>query len=264
MSNLDEIELQFGDVRALVAPGRGSIVTSLSVRGTEALYMDRATFEDESRSVHGGIPLLFPFASTLANNTVDATGTKIPIHGFGREMKWKVVEQSAGVIRMRMKGDDRTREIWPWAMTVEHTVMLMDKGIHHELMIFNAGTKPMPVAPGWHPYFRCPASKKEDIEGNLDGTNAGSVHDREEVNFGVTPRADGTAEFAVPELGKVVLRFAPIMRHVQLWTLPGKDYICLEPFTGPPNYLNTPEAPVVPPGRARVFWARFEIHGAVS
>ena len=49
------------------------------------------------------------------------------------------------------------------------------------------------------------------------------------------------------------------MRHLQLWSQPGRDFICLEPFYGPNNTVNTDRRHDVPPGQARDFWMRIEI-----
>ena len=55
------------------------------------------------------------------------------------------------------------------------------------------------------------------------------------------------------------LSFSPAMRHLQLWSQPGKDFICLEPFYGPNNTVNTDRRHEVPPGQARDFWMRLEL-----
>lgn len=35
------------------------------------------------------------------------------------------------------------------------------------------------------------------------------------------------------------LSFSPAMRHLQFWSQPGRDFICLEPFYGPNDTVNT-------------------------
>ena len=49
------------------------------------------------------------------------------------------------------------------------------------------------------------------------------------------------------------------MRHLQLWSQPGKDFICLEPFYGPNNTVNTERRCDIPAGQARDFWMRIEV-----
>ena len=62
---MDTITLTEGDTRVEIAPARGALVTRLVVKGQELLYLDRATLDDPSKNVRGGIPVLFPFAGRL-------------------------------------------------------------------------------------------------------------------------------------------------------------------------------------------------------
>jgi galactose mutarotase-like enzyme len=62
------IKLKSGHAEATIAPHRGAIVTSLRIAGRELLYLDRATFDDPSKNVRGGIPVLFPTPGKLAND----------------------------------------------------------------------------------------------------------------------------------------------------------------------------------------------------
>ena len=75
------VTLEHGEVLAEVAPARGALVTRLRVGDREVLYLDRATLDDPSKNVRGGVPLLFPFAGKLADDTLTLTGTKMKQHG---------------------------------------------------------------------------------------------------------------------------------------------------------------------------------------
>lgn len=256
---VEQLEMTLGDVRARVAPARGALVTSLEVKGRELLYLDEETLEDPAKSVRGGIPLLFPFAGSLDNHYAEAAGARIPQHGFGRNAEWRVLERTAGAIRLEMEIAPKVLAIWPWAMRVEHHFLLTDSGMHLELMVWNRGTRPMPLSPGWHPYFRCEPHQKQFVTGDFLGTEPGNLHDLDEVNYGLVPPADACAEFLIPGLGNLRLRFAPRMRHLQIWSIPGRPFVCLEPFWGAPNTLNTPAALVVPAGEARSIWFRVRL-----
>jgi D-hexose-6-phosphate mutarotase len=58
--HFEEIRISHADVLATVAPSRGALVSSLQVGHKQVLYLDRTTFEDPSKNVRGGIPVLFP------------------------------------------------------------------------------------------------------------------------------------------------------------------------------------------------------------
>ena len=49
------------------------------------------------------------------------------------------------------------------------------------------------------------------------------------------------------------------MRHMQFWSQPGKDFICLEPFYGPSNTINTDRRLDVPEGGVAELWMRIEL-----
>ena len=60
--SLESLDLTHGDVAASLVPERGAIVTALRVGDRDVLYLDRATLEDPTKNVRGGIPVLFPYA----------------------------------------------------------------------------------------------------------------------------------------------------------------------------------------------------------
>src|ERR1700690_249540 len=104
----EAITLAYGDVTAEVVPARGAIVAALTVGGTDVLYLDRATLDDPAKNVRGGIPLLFPFAGKLADETFALTGTKMKQHGFGRNRAWTVAERTPASVRMTLAADAET------------------------------------------------------------------------------------------------------------------------------------------------------------
>ena len=55
------------------------------------------------------------------------------------------------------------------------------------------------------------------------------------------------------------LTFSPALRHLQFWSQPGKDFVCLEPFRGPNDTVNTERRLEVAPGQACDLWLRIEL-----
>src|SRR3954468_11585624 len=109
----ETVTLRHGDVEVEVVPARGAIVSALRVRGRDVLYMDRATLDDGTKNVRGGIPVLFPFSGKLADETFALTGTKMKQHGFGRNKAWAIAERSTGAVRMAIAADADTRAQYP-------------------------------------------------------------------------------------------------------------------------------------------------------
>jgi galactose mutarotase-like enzyme len=259
MAEFPERILEHGGVMARVAPGRGALVTALSVRGRDVLFMDRATLADPARSVRGGIPLLFPFAGRLDGDRLVHAGTTMKQHGFARNAAWAVTEERAGLLRTALEDSPATRAAYPHAFRLEQTVTLLPDGLHVELLVHNRGREPLPVAPGWHPYFRCRSADKPRVRPLGVALDPARFTPVAEFDFGVTAPADGRVAFDVPDLGRLRLAFSPEMRFLQCWGLPDRDFICLEPFLGPNNAINTPQRLEVAPGAAHVLWLRVEL-----
>ncbi|MEW5847299.1 MAG: hypothetical protein AB2A00_00745 [Myxococcota bacterium] len=256
---VESITLRHGDVVAEVVPARGALVSRLQVGPTDVLFMDRTTLEDPSKSVRGGIPILFPFAGRLVQDTLVHAGSVMKQHGFGRNRAWAVGERLDHKVTLILQPDVETRAVYPHEFTVEQTVMLLPRGLNVEMLVTNRGSRVMPVSPGWHPYFNCPAKQKGAVKCDAAGFPPEKFVDDVEFDFGITAPANGRARFEVPGMGKMTLSFSPEMRFLQFWSLPGRDFVCLEPFYGPNNTINTEKRAEIAPGESRVFWMRIEV-----
>lgn len=255
----ETLRIQHGDVSAEIVPERGAIVSALKVRGKDVLYMDKSTLEDGTKNVRGGIPVLFPYAGKLVDEVFVPAGTKMKQHGFGRNKAWPAVEKSASRVRLLLKQDADTAAQYPYKFSAEYTVFILPNGLQVELLVGNDGDKPLPVSPGWHPYFNCPAAQKGAVTGDVAGLTADKLGNDKEFDFGLVPPKAGRANFNVPGLGKLLISFTPVLKHMQFWSQPGKDFICLEPFYGPNNTVNTDKRHDIPPGQSRNFWMRIEL-----
>ncbi len=256
----EEIEIRSGSVSAKIAPSRGALVSGLTVNGVEALYLDRASFDDGTKNVRGGIPVLFPYAGKLVDGILVVAGSKMNQHGFGRNKGWGVVEQKPDMLRVELKSDSETQAVYPYLFRAEQRYTILPRGLLVELLITNLDTKPLPVSPGWHPYFCCAAEKKPEVSCDAPGFVPGSTPNDREFDFGIVAPSEGRATVLGTDLGTLSISFAPEMRHLQFWSQPGKDFICVEPFNGPNNTINTERRIDIAPSASRVFWIRLELN----
>ena len=238
--------LSFGDVTVEVVPERGALVTALRVGSRDVLYIDRSTLDDPTKNVRGGIPLLFPFAGKLDNETFTLTGTKMKQHGFARNRAWAVTKRGVGALRMTLEADAETRAQYPFEFTAHHHVMVVPGGVQLELELI-AGKDALPISPGWHPYFACATWDKASVH---DGFT-----DEREFDFGVAAPIDGRTIFP----NGITLDASPEMRHLQFWSQPGKPFVCMEPFFGPAGTINTDQRGWVAANTARTFWMRVRV-----
>ena len=96
-----------------IVPARGAIATSFRVGERELLYLDETTLRDPTKSVRGGIPILFPSPGKLEGDRFarGAFHGAMKQHGFARDLPWQVTATSHR--RRRRRGDPHARvERW--------------------------------------------------------------------------------------------------------------------------------------------------------
>ena len=242
--------------RAVVVPERGGIVTRWRVGGRPLLYLDRDRWADPSASVRGGIPILFPICGNLENDQYEWGGKTYSLkqHGFARDMAWEVGAQSTdngAALTLTLSSTDETRAVYPFDFEVTFTYRLLGRSLHIEQQYHNHSDEPMPFATGLHTYFpikdkskleldipSAAYTKKDDpaaypFDGTLD-------YDQDEIDiaFSELQRTDAT----VKDLGaktRILTDFDDAYSTLVFWTVKGKDYYCLEPWTAGRNAMNT-------------------------
>lgn len=88
------------------------------------------------------------------------------------------------------------------------------------------------------------------------GVRPGTTDDEHEFDFGMPAPVDGRSRFTPPG---IALEASPDLRHLQMWSQPGKPFVCIEPFFGPAGTINTEQRGWVRAGTARSFWMRIRV-----
>jgi galactose mutarotase-like enzyme len=250
------VTIRFERSRVSVVPERGSLVSGLKVADHNVLYLDRATLTAPGSSVRGGVPVLFPFAGRLEGDRLLPHNTVIPRHGFARLLPWSLVRADGRSATTRLTHNVGTSLQYPYRFALEQTVTALADGVHIALAVENLGENPLPLAPGWHPYFACPERLKAHVLNQIvgHGTNAGAAFD-----FSIPAPASSRIEVDIGSQQRVTLTFSGQLRTIQLWTEVGKDFICIEPILGPANTINTDGRATVNPGEHSLYWMRIEL-----
>ncbi|WP_437735730.1 galactose mutarotase [Sorangium sp. So ce1335] len=278
------VELADSDAatRAVLAPARGGILTGLTVGGRELLYLDRATFDDRAANVRGGNPVLFPSPGKLADDAWSAAGAagRMRQHGFARALPWSLddhgtLASGGAYARLGLRSSEATRAQYPWDFRAELTYTLRGRALRIDLRITNEtgeGAPPMPFGVGFHPYFAVAQADKARTSIETRATRAFDNTTKQEVPFSgfdlTRPEVDlhlldhGATESALTidgEAGaRIAVRGSPEFTHWVVWTLRGKDFVCLEPWTCPGDALNTGDRLIHLPSRqARSLWVEF-------
>jgi galactose mutarotase-like enzyme len=256
LGGLETYVLTDGGSRVEVIPSRGALVTRMSVEGDELLFLDESTVTDPTKNVRGGIPVLFPIAGALAGDTypADRQSYSLPQHGFARRLPWGVRQAEDSLLVVGLTSSDATLRQYPWRFDSQLTFSLADARLDLEFDVENRDSRPMPVHLGYHPYFRVPQAKKAEARVETDATHGWDNRVKREVPFTgfdfTAPEVDlhlrdhsrqGTVLHRGEGLRPVTLSWSPEFRTLVVWTLQGRDFVCVEPWTAPAGALATGE-----------------------
>ena len=172
-----------------IDPALGDMVFAFEVHGQNIVRFPYASLDEfRAHPNVAGIPFLGPWANRLDEQAFYANGKKytfnmdlgnvrgaIPIHGFlSQAPDWQVVELKAdkNSATLTCRLDFYRHPDWmaqfPFAQTIEITHRLHDGVLEVHTKITNLSTDPLPVAIGFHPYFRLTDSKREDWRFSVD------------------------------------------------------------------------------------------------
>jgi galactose mutarotase-like enzyme len=267
------VVLTDGGSRAEVVPERGALVSRFVVEGEPVLFLDESTLADPTKNVRGGIPVLFPAPGVLPGGTYPVEGREYPMrrHGFARDLPWEVRTQEAARVVLALRHSEQTLREFPWRFEALLTVTLVGSALHLSFTAENRDSRPMPLHLGYHPYFFVPQATKAATRVETDASRAWDNRQGTTVAFSglelTGPEVDmhlldhslqGTTLERGPGLRPVELAWSPSFTTLVVWTLAGRDFVCVEPWTAPGGALKTGQGLLtVAPGAT--FASEFEI-----
>ncbi len=241
-----------------VVPERGGIITSWQINGKEVFYLDTERFTHPDLSVRGGNPILFPLCGNLPNETysIDGKEYKIKQHGFARELPWTATNQSndgKASLTVELGSNDQTKLVYPFDFRLAFTYELRGNTLEIHQTYQNLSSTPMPFSAGFHPYFLCgdknqlkvdiPATSYEDNRTKENFAFDGKFNfDQDEIDsvFGNLSRRSTSVVDSDRQL-KIEIDYDDFYTYLVFWTVKGKDFYCLEPWSATRNSLNTKE-----------------------
>lgn len=241
-----------------VVPERGGLVTSWQINGQEVFYLDSDRFTHPDLSVRGGNPILFPLCGNVPDDTysVDGKNYKIKQHGFARELAWIATEQSSdgkASLTVELGSNEQTKTVYPFDFHLAFTYQLRGNTLEIRQEYKNLSSVPMPFSSGFHPYFLC--GDKNQIEVDIPSANYQDNKTKDNFAF------DGKFNFDQDEIDsvfgnlssrstsvidndrklKIAINYDDFYTYLVFWTVKGKDFYCLEPWSATRNALNTKE-----------------------
>lgn len=144
----------------------GATLTSWKVDGIEQIFVSEKAILDGSKAIRGGIPLVFPHFGKVETS-------KLPQHGFARNSKWVVIDQSKkNQIILQLLPEnvpEELRSLWPNQFKLIYTVTLEGKALTTKLDVLNTENKNDGKA--WeftvllHTYFKVPSIETTYVSG---------------------------------------------------------------------------------------------------
>jgi len=235
---------------------RGGLISHWSVQGQDILYFDAERFRDPTLSVRGGIPILFPICGNLPDNTYTYKGKHYQLkqHGFARDLPWQVTERVTDdlvSLTLVLNSNDQTRAVYPFDWQLTFTYQLQGNTLTLIQRYTNQSAEVMPFSTGLHPYFftsdktqlqfEIPASEYQDqLTGQVSPFTGGFDWSEDEIDiaFRQITAQSATVTDQQRQL-KLTLTYDDLYSTLVFWTVKGKDYYCLEPWSAPRNALNT-------------------------
>ncbi|MCO7124638.1 aldose epimerase [Sporolactobacillus shoreicorticis] len=250
-----------------ICPERGGIVSAFRTLERDVLYINTETLFNRSKNVRGGIPVLFPMGGQLTNGSYPLDGKcyKMANHGLARTRPFTFISSNANDDRASLKlsfaSDDETFGSFPFNFNVIFTYELAEGKLSVHQEIENRSDHPMPVYPGYHPYFGI-KNKQLTVE-----TTADQYLDYNDLK---TKPFDGHIDMAplvepvvfqdtskriacnFDDSTRLVIEKSPEYRYIVLWTEEDKDYVCVEPWTAKKDEYNSGKELIYVPSEASI------------
>jgi aldose 1-epimerase len=300
-------------VEVAIAPSIGNRAYEMNVHGHNILWTPAAIDELQKSPQLSGIPFLAPWANRLDPPAFWANGKKYqfdmelgnvrgatPIHGLlSASPLWTVTsvaaDKNSAHVTSRLqfwKYPDLMKQ-WPFAHEYEMTYRLSSGVLEVNISVSNLSVDSMPVALGFHPYYRIPDVPRDQWVGHIPARQR-VVADSRLIPTGEFKPMDLAGPFPLKgrtlddgfiELDrdaqqrahfyiqagdkKIEVIFGPKYQAAVVWQPNNPDgtpreFICFEPMTGITNAVNLnhagkyPQLQSVPPGQrwSESFWIR--------
>jgi aldose 1-epimerase len=262
------------DLAAKFVPDAGMIGISLADAGVELLGQRRGLDAYVADGKTMGIPILYPWANRLSDNTYTAEGATVtltsgqhgvradpnglPIHGvLAAYRNWRVTHESANELTAEVDFSDQDLlATFPFPHRLALTVTLYERALRVRASVAPSTDRAVPLCFGFHPYLQLPGVPRDQwiIETpplrhlGLDerGLPTGETTPQQALSEPLGDRAfdDGYDEvpegavFAVSGGGRrIEVHFEQGYPATQIFAPTSQDLVCFEPMTAPTDAL---------------------------
>jgi galactose mutarotase-like enzyme len=211
----------------------------------------------------GRAPILFPIIGALAGGSyrVGSASYRLPRHGFARVRPFELMTTTSTRCEFRLKADGSTAQVYPFQFELDVSFALQGATLIVTSSVRNTGKEAMPASIGYHPGFRWPlpygqprASHFVEFESaqgpsirrlDADGLLTSERHPTPVSNRRLAlddslfrddviifDEIHGRSVTYGADQGPRIRVTYPDATFLGVWTKPGADLICIEPWQG--------------------------------
>jgi galactose mutarotase-like enzyme len=207
-------------------------------------------------------PNLFPIVGQLVGDAlhVDGASYHLTRHGFARRRRFAWTAQTAAGCTLELRDDAQTRALFPFAFRLEIAYALTGSTLRIVYTIHNPGDRILPASIGAHPAFRWPLAAgiaKDQHRLTFSDPEPAPIRRLQDgllkPDAIATPIRDTVLELdETLFLDDAIIMDQPASRSVRytapgapsievawvgfrelgLWSKPGADFLCIEPWYG--------------------------------
>ncbi len=216
------------DTSLLGISEQGGYVTDWEVKDSKGKWISVLYIGSELKRT--GIPILFPYYGPSESGMGQ--------HGFGRNLKWKVVSQSENEATLELTDQDlpeETKKLYPHLFKTQISLKLAEYSFEYSLKVTNLGSDPMPIAPGLHPYWAVDHNKKMNV--TLENY---PQFDASKIDWDTSPpdieyQFRNPVRINFPDKTITIEDLSDKITKLVVWSqpkdAPDHDFICFEPVT---------------------------------
>lgn len=254
-----KIDLSFGDL-SIIVDSFGAELKSLKKGDNEYIWCgDENVWESTA-------PILFPICGALKNDFMQFNGKKYSIqkHGFAKTSDFELTERTQNSITLSLDSDEETIKYYPFNFTFSVKFELLNNQLNVCYIIQNKSKEKMYFSVGAHEGFA--------LCGGVEGAKV--VFDQNDTlysHFVTGPLLNGLSKKVTDNQDTLILSdkdfeidafiFKNIkskrislfdksgekkityiyddFKNLLLWTKPGAEFLCVEPWNGMPDSLNS-------------------------
>lgn len=217
-------------------------------------------------------PILFPCVGESKGGKISVDGVDHPMgrHGFARHEEFALIESDKNKAVFELRANNSTRKHFPFDFVFKVTYSLDGKSLKQEFEVVNTGEQTLGFQLGGHPAFAVPFGEQgvySDYEIRFDrtlelnrhlltesglysGKTRGVLNDEDRFGLSYELFEEDALVFMNIESkqvwiqhregGKKLVMDFEGFPHLGIWSVPGADYVCLEPWVGCADKIDQP------------------------